>query len=49
MAKFRPPRGKKHQATSSARSAIPCLLLLVTGMIIIFLLFWALLRSWSPS
>ena len=47
MAKFKPPKGKKPQA--SARSAVPCLVLLVTGMIIIFLLFWALLRSWSPS
>jgi len=47
VAKFKPPKSKKR--ASSARSAIPCLIILVSGMLLIFLLFYALLRSWSPS
>ncbi len=43
MAKFKAPRAKAKR--SSARSAIPCLVLVVTGMLLVFLLFWAMIRS----
>jgi len=43
MAKYRPARsGKK---TPKARGMIPCLILLVSGMILLSLLFWAVMRS----
>jgi len=43
MAKFKPAKsGKK---APKARGMIPCLILLVSGMLLLSLLFWALLRS----
>ena len=43
MAKFKPARGK--QAPPSARGAIPCAILIVTGMLLVALLFYSVLKS----
>jgi hypothetical protein len=43
MAKFKPARGKT--PAKSNRGAIPCLILLVTVFLLLFLLFYAVLKS----
>ena len=43
MAKFKPAKGKAQPA--SARGAIPCLILIVSGMLLVALLFYMFLRS----
>ncbi len=45
MAKIKPARGKKKE--KSSLGAIPCLLLLVSGMALLTLLFYAILKSAS--
>ncbi len=44
MAKFKPAGGKKTPA-KSARSAIPCLVLIVLGIVAMCLLFYFSLKS----
>jgi hypothetical protein len=44
MAKFK-PAGKKKAATSRPGGAIPCIVLVVLGIVLMSLLFWAVLRS----
>jgi hypothetical protein len=44
MAKFKPAGGKKGPA-KRATSAIPCVLLIVAGIVLFSLLFYAVLRS----
>ena len=46
MAKFK-PAGSKKTAAKSARSAIPCLVLVVLGIVIMCLLFYYSLQSTS--
>lgn len=43
MAKFKPARSAKKP--SKTRGMIPCLILLLSGMVLLSLLFWAMLRS----
>jgi hypothetical protein len=43
MGKFKPARAKKKGASS--RGAVPCLILLVSGIALISLLFYAILKS----
>ena len=43
MAKFKPARSVKK--TPKSMGWIPCLILLLSGMALVSLLFWALLRS----
>jgi hypothetical protein len=43
MAKFKPVKaGKK---APRKQGMIPCLILLITGMALLFLLFWSMMRS----
>ncbi len=44
MAKFKPAGGKK-ASKKSARSAIPCLVLVILGIVIMCLLFYFSLQS----
>ncbi len=44
MAKFKPVKGKKAKARGPA-GAIPCVLLVVMGIVLLSLLFWAILKS----
>jgi hypothetical protein len=44
MAKFRPIRGKKKD-TGPVRSGVPCIILMVTGMVLLLLLFYAVMKS----
>jgi len=44
MAKFK-PAGSKKPAAKSARSAVPCLVMIVLGIIIMCLLFYFSLQS----
>ena len=46
MAKFKPAGGKKAPA-KSVRSAIPCLVLIVLGIVLMCLLFYLSLQSGS--
>ncbi len=43
MAKFRPARGKRKQP--GMRGAIPCIVFLLSGMALLMLLFYSILRS----
>jgi hypothetical protein len=43
MAKIKPAKGKKKK--NSARSAIPCFVLVITGMLLLSILFYAILKS----
>ena len=43
MAKFK--LAKTSRKAPKARGMIPCLILLLSGMVLLSLLFWALLRS----
>ena len=45
MAKFRPAGSKKAIPTKSARSAIPCLVIIVLGIALMCLLFYFALQS----
>jgi hypothetical protein len=48
MAKFRPPGSRKAAASSNARSKfgfVPCLVVVVLGLVIVFALLYALLTS----
>lgn len=45
MGKFRPAKPKKRTKPSSAVGAIPCLVLLVTGIVLLSLLFYSILKS----
>jgi hypothetical protein len=47
MAKFRPAGSRKAKRTSDTRGFIPCLILLITGFTLFFLLFYLVLRSGS--
>jgi len=40
MARFRPPGSKKSAPQKSARGLIPCLFVLIGGIILIFVLFY---------
>jgi hypothetical protein len=45
MAKFKPARAKgSGKAAPTARGAIPCILILVLGMALLLLLFYAILK-----
>ena len=44
MAKFKPARTGKKKATS-ARGAIPCIVFLISGMALLILLFYSILRT----
>jgi len=43
MAKFKPAKAKKK--APPARGAVPCIILLISGMALLFLLFWSILKS----
>lgn len=43
MAKFKPVR--KKEAKTPARGAIPCVILVLSGMALLMLLFFAMLKS----
>jgi hypothetical protein len=43
MARFKPAKAKKKAPPS--RGAIPCIILLISGMALLSLLFWAILKS----
>jgi hypothetical protein len=48
MARFRPPGSKspkKADAAKTARGLVPCLLILVLGLILIFFMFYEFLNS----
>ncbi|MCS6951629.1 MAG: hypothetical protein RMK57_03760 [Bryobacterales bacterium] len=45
MGKFKPAKAKKKAKPRSALSAIPCLILLVSGMALLSLLFYSILQS----
>ncbi|HXG34024.1 MAG TPA: hypothetical protein VNJ11_11705 [Bryobacteraceae bacterium] len=45
MGKFKPAKPKKRTKPSSAVGAIPCLVLLVTGIVLLSLLFYSILKS----
>lgn len=45
MAKFKPAKGKKNQPAASAKGAIPCLVVILGGMLLLFLLFNAMVKS----
>lgn len=44
MAKLR-PAGKGKTKTKSAKSAIPCVIVLIAGFTLVFLLFYLVLKS----
>jgi hypothetical protein len=44
MAKFRPIRAKKKN-TGPAKSGVPCIILMVAGMVLLLLLFYAMMKS----
>jgi hypothetical protein len=44
MAKYRLAKSRK-QARPSARGAVPCIILIITGMALLFFLFYAILKS----
>jgi len=45
MAKFKPKGSRKASSARSNKSAIPCLILVVAGIAIISLLFYAILKN----
>jgi hypothetical protein len=45
MGKFRPAKPKRKAKPSTAVGAIPCLILLVTGIVLLSLLFYSILKS----
>ncbi|MCE5308929.1 MAG: hypothetical protein LLG20_14925 [Acidobacteriales bacterium] len=44
MAKFKPVQAKKKKA-GPATSGIPCIILLISGMVLLLLLFYAVVKS----
>ena len=44
MAKFKPARGGKKKPKSSVRAAIPCLILIISAMALMYLLFVSVLK-----
>jgi hypothetical protein len=44
MAKFKPARSGKKK-TSEVRGAIPCIVFLISGMALLILLFYSILRT----
>jgi hypothetical protein len=44
MAKFKPVQPKKKK-TGPATSGIPCIILLISGMVLLLLLFYAVVKS----
>jgi hypothetical protein len=45
MARYRPPGSKKGAPQKTARGLIPCLFILIFGLILIFFLFYEFLNS----
>ena len=45
MAKFKPAGSRKPAAARSSRGMIPCFILIVSGFLLLFLLFYELLKS----
>jgi hypothetical protein len=45
MAKYKLVGSKKSRAKSDARGLVPCVIIVITGFILISLLFYALLKS----
>jgi hypothetical protein len=45
MARFKPPGMKKKVAEKPARGLVPCLIILVLGLIVVFFLFYEFLNS----
>jgi len=45
MARFRPRGAKKKEPEKTARGLIPCLFVIVGGIVVIFFLFYVLLNS----
>jgi hypothetical protein len=45
MAKYKAARGNKDRSKSSPRSAVPCLVLIVSVMALVILLFYLVLQS----
>lgn len=44
MAKFK-PAGRRPTAAPSARGAVPCIIIVVLGMALLFVLFYAILKG----
>jgi len=44
MAKFKPVQAKK-KAAGPSRSGVPCIILLISGMVLILMLFYAVVKS----
>jgi hypothetical protein len=45
MARFKPPGTKKAKSVKSSRGFIPCVIVLVLGFAVIFVLFYAVINS----
>lgn len=45
MAKFKPAKGKKENEKTTIRAALPCLVVILGGMLLLFLLFNAMVKS----
>jgi hypothetical protein len=45
MARFRPVGAKKKPAKKTSRGLVPCLVILIGGMLVIFFLFYVLMNS----
>jgi hypothetical protein len=45
MSKFRPPGAKKKEPKKTARGLIPCLFVLIGGLVLIFFLFYEMMNS----
>ena len=44
MGKYKPARGKAKKESSS-RGAVPCVILLIAGMLLLFVLFYSMMKS----
>ncbi len=45
MAKFKPAGGRKAAAKSNARGLLPCLFIVILGFLVLFGLFYSMLKS----
>lgn len=45
MGKFKPPGGRKGVAKSNVRGLLPCLFIVIFGFLILFGLFYSMLKS----
>jgi hypothetical protein len=45
MAKFKPVGARKAAAKSNARGLLPCLLVVIIGFVLLFILFSSMLKS----